>query len=174
MSKYNKEYYEAHKPEIKEKMRVYHAENREHFRIKHNEYYQENIEKIRTRRRKYRAKPDVQMRIWCQNSISRHIRRGHDVTISIETLINYANTAKTCYLCGTPLDWTPNREKANQTSPTLDRVNNGKQIDHVWNGRDDNARGAVAIACMRCNATKNDRTYKEFLNFCKQITEAHT
>ena len=44
-------------------------------------------------------------------------------------------------------------------SPTLDRLDNEKVI------RTDN----VLILCYQCNATKRDRTLKEFLEYCRAV-----
>jgi len=48
----------------------------------------------------------------------------------------------------------------NNGSPTLDRLDNEGVI------RNDN----ILILCYQCNATKRDRTLKEFLDYCRAVT----
>jgi len=45
-------------------------------------------------------------------------------------------------------------------SPTLDRLDNENVIK----------RDNVLILCYQCNATKRDRTLREFLDYCRAIT----
>lgn len=53
----------------------------------------------------------------------------------------------------------------NRNSPTLDRLDNESVI------RKDN----VATLCYRCNATKRERTLKEFLEYCNAVvTKFHS
>lgn len=53
----------------------------------------------------------------------------------------------------------------NNKSPTLDRLDNEEVI------RSDN----VLILCYKCNATKRDRTLKEFLDYCRVVvTKFHS
>jgi hypothetical protein len=44
-------------------------------------------------------------------------------------------------------------------SPTLDRLGNENEI------RSDN----ILILCYQCNATKRDRSLKEFLEYCRAV-----
>lgn len=49
-------------------------------------------------------------------------------------------------------------------SPTLDRLDNEQII------RSDN----ILILCYQCNATKRDRTLKEFLDYCRAVSVKFT
>ena len=58
------------------------------------------------------------------------------------------------------MDWQlGNKGHMHNNSPTLDRLDNEKVI------RNDN----VLILCYKCNATKRDRTLKEFLDYCRAV-----
>ena len=63
-------------------------------------------------------------------------------------------------MCDEPLDWEYGTGR-NDNSPTLDRVNNENilTLDNTW------------IICSRCNATKHNRTMKEFINYCTMISD---
>jgi len=64
------------------------------------------------------------------------------------------------------LDWQlGNKGRMKENSPTLDRVDNQVEI------RNDN----IAILCYKCNATKRDRTLREFLEYCNAVvTKFHS
>jgi hypothetical protein len=70
--------------------------------------------------------------------------------------------ADLCFICGCQIDWQlGTKGHMNNRSPTLDRLDNEKVI------RADN----VLILCYQCNATKRDRTLKEFLDYCRAVTK---
>ena len=58
------------------------------------------------------------------------------------------------------LDWQlGNKGKWKPSSPTLDRLNNEIVM----------TKENVAIVCYVCNATKRDRTFKQFVDYCSAV-----
>lgn len=51
--------------------------------------------------------------------------------------------------------------KIKANSPTVDRVDNARYLD----------ANNVVILCNKCNRTKGDRTFVEFVEFCKMIAD---
>lgn len=100
---------------------------------------------------------------WASRTLSSHKSRGHTINISREELIEFLENKTKCELCGRELNWESNKKKIRQDSPTLDRMNNENVIDI------DN----IMILCHRCNASKQDRTLKEFVDYCKEISKIH-
>lgn len=138
--------------------------------------YQKNYQKEYRKMNKdytkqYRATNHI--RLWCHGTINNHKKKGIVVNISVDDLCSYAETVKTCMWCGKSIDWSPDRGRVMADSPTLDRVNNSKLMDHIWRGPDDTTEGAVAITCHKCGATKQDRTYTEFVAYCKHVAATH-
>ena len=65
-----------------------------------------------------------------------------------------------CFICGCQIDWElGNKGHMHNRSPTLDRLDNEDVI------RYDN----ILILCYKCNATKRDRTLKQFLDYCRAV-----
>ncbi len=77
-----------------------------------------------------------------------------------EELYQVALHTELCFICGSQIDWElGNKGHMHNRSPTLDRVDNEDVI------RIDN----ILILCYKCNATKRDRTLKEFLDYCRAV-----
>jgi len=99
-------------------------------------------------------------RRWAIACLSGHRRRGYVTEITSKELYKMALKTEKCLICETQLDWRlGNKGRMNRNSPTLDRVDNEDVI------RIDN----IAILCYRCNATKRDRTLREFLDYCNAV-----
>ena len=79
-----------------------------------------------------------------------------------QELYQIASKADSCFVCGVALDWRlGNKARMNRLSPTLDRLENEDVI------RADN----IVILCYKCKATKQDRTFKEFLDYCEAVSK---
>lgn len=101
-------------------------------------------------------------RQWAQNSIATHKRRGFDIRITWKRLEEIAKATTRCLLCGVELNWGPKKcGHLILESPTLDRINNEDYIS------EDN----TMIVCWRCNSSKQSRTLKEFIDYCKLIVD---
>ena len=75
-------------------------------------------------------------------------------------LYELASRVDACVFCGCQLDWQlGSKGSMKNNSPTLDRIDNEDVI------RRDN----ILIICYRCNATKRDRTLKEFIDYCQSV-----
>jgi len=130
----------------------YSQKYQEKIKEKDLKYYQENKEKIKERDRKNRH------RIWTRSTIQSHKRKGYILNVSLDKLNEIAKNTIYCPICERKLNWYNSKLRSN--SPTLDRINNEKinNIDSIW------------IICNQCNTTKGSRTLKEFIEYCKMIT----
>src|ERR1700733_13277712 len=101
-------------------------------------------------------------RRWASACLAGYRRRGYRTELTYGELCELAQKTDACYICGTTLDWQlGNKGHMHNKSPTLDRLDNEKVI------RNDN----VLILCYQCNATKRDRTLKEFLDYCCAVSK---
>jgi hypothetical protein len=100
-------------------------------------------------------------RRWGHACLAGHRRRGFQVEITSRQLYQLAVETDSCFICGCALDWQLGNKggKWKDNSPTLDRLNNETLM----------TTGNVAILCYRCNATKRDRTLREFVEYCSAV-----
>jgi hypothetical protein len=99
--------------------------------------------------------------LWAQMCIGNHKRNGFTMTITRHELSEMALKANTCLICDVPLAWGYLNGKIQRNSPSLDRIDNEKEV------RKDN----VQILCSYCNRTKLARTMKEFIDYCKYVAK---
>jgi len=178
MKKYQKEYAIKHKIRLseqkKEYFKKYKEENPERVKETKKKYKMTHVEKIQEYNKEYNARSEVRIRTWCYQTLNKHKNiKKYEVKISVNELNEYAKRAKTCKYCERDLNWSPYLERTQINSPTLDRVNNGKILDHIWKGPTDSSEGAVEIVCYRCNMSKSNRTYDEFIAYCRHIIKSH-
>lgn len=90
-----------------------------------------------------------------------HHKDLYSVEFDIDWLEMRASETKACEFCGAVLNWPTGRGdgKVNANSPTLERINNEQKL----------TKKNIRIICHRCNVTKQDRTFKEFVRYCKMI-----
>jgi hypothetical protein len=99
-------------------------------------------------------------RRWAIACLAGHRRRGYAIEMLSSELYQLALKTDVCFVCGRRLDWgLGSKGRMNMRSPTLDRVDNERVI------RRDN----IAILCYQCNATKRERTLKEFYEYCSAV-----
>jgi 5-methylcytosine-specific restriction endonuclease McrA len=147
-----KKHYQENKDKYAQNSKSWYLENRENLRVKHKEYRDKNRSRIKEH---YLKKIH---RYWAQNSIYNHKKNGFIIKVTTDELEKLAKNSKECSYCGEELNWIWNRGHSSK-NPTLDRVNNEKEI------RVDN----IEIICRRCNATKYDRSKEEFIKYCEMI-----
>ena len=101
--------------------------------------------------------------VWADTSLRSHRKKGNVVDITTKELVNIATRSVKCELCNCDLDWTYGTKsgKLQLNSPTLDRIDNENFIN----------KNNIMILCHSCNATKRNRTLKEFHEYCKMITD---
>lgn len=106
-------------------------------------------------------KKDIEDRyiIWAKNTIYSHKKRGFSVNLEYDKLAKRASHTTHCIICGRNLNW--NSRKVSPSSPTLDRIDNEKELN------DSNTQ----IICYRCNAMKGSMTLQEFIFYCNIIAE---
>jgi hypothetical protein len=106
------------------------------------------------------------MRRWATACLSGHRRRGYVIEMTCQELYEMATRTDSCFICGIPLDWQlGNKGRMKKNSSTLDRVEN-ESVIRKYN---------VLILCYKCNATKRDRTLREFSDYCEGVvTRPHS
>jgi hypothetical protein len=118
-------------------------------------WYRQNRDKVLAQSKIYAATHVY--RRWAINTKYKHEMRGIKVLLSVDELEGIVRTHTTCMLCGVQLSF--GNKKVLPASPTVDRLNNDNYIDG----------NNIFIVCHRCNATKQDRTMQEFINYCIEI-----
>jgi len=98
-------------------------------------------------------------RYWASGVLRLHRRRGFTINISVDDLERIAKETIYCPICKCKLCWT--NPKSFPSSPTLDRINNENFLneENSW------------IICYHCNCSKQDRTIKEFIEYCKIVAK---
>lgn len=101
---------------------------------------------------------------WAQATISAHRRRGFDVRITVDELVEMARAATRCRLCGVDLDWRYGHKQRRMVpaSPSWDRTENGTVL----------TAENTQVLCVRCNTTKGPRSMKELREWCRAVLEA--
>lgn len=122
----------------------------------HVKYAQNNKEKLRNDAREWYNKSP---RGWANGALRSHRNRGHEINITTDELYNYALDKKTCPVCGETLSWGKNNGHIRSHSPSLDRINNEKELNikNVW------------IICAKCNMAKGELCMKEFVEYCRNV-----
>jgi 5-methylcytosine-specific restriction endonuclease McrA len=141
------------RPEIRERMaaqsRAWHSvpENK----VKSRKYIREHPEAGAKWRR------NNPIRHWASSTLRDHKRRGYVAKVAMSEIAAIAERSPTCFYCGIELDYSPNKGVARFNSPTMDRRDN--QLEFTAND--------VNIICVRCNASKSDRTHAEYILYLK-------
>ena len=115
------------------------------------------------RRRKPNAHNDYKRknprRYWSSSTLSGHRCRGIKIEIALDDLERLAKSTDDCPICGVVLQWERGLGFCGN-SPTLDRVDN----DGLLNMNN------CQIICLRCNITKGNRTWRQFIDYCWMVT----
>lgn len=119
---------------------------------------EEHPEVIHAQEKKYRI--NNVYKCWASRTLCSHKKQGIKVEIKTAQLEQVAKNVDKCVLCGVSFSWYGNM-KVKHNSPTLDRVNNEMVLSF----------NNMQIICHRCNASKQDRTMKEFIDYCKMISK---
>ncbi len=115
-----------------------------------------NLKSFKSLCKNYRRK-------WSSSTLHQHKNRGCEIEISIDNVYEIAKKTDFCNVCGIKLNWEYNSKKGKtlSNSPSLDRIN----CENVIN------KNNIMIVCHKCNKTKQDRTMKEFVEYCKNIVK---
>jgi hypothetical protein len=99
---------------------------------------------------------------WSIACLSGHRRRGYAVQLTPKELYEIASKTESCFICGCQLNWQlGNKGHMLNVSPTLDRIDNEDVI----------TKDNILILCYKCNATKRDRTFAEFVTYCTNVSK---
>jgi hypothetical protein len=108
-------------------------------------------------RRKYINTP--RKLIWARGTISNHKKDGIEFKFTPKQLETFVSNINECFFCGKELCWDNNASRDN--SPSLENLHTKTML----------TLSDIVIVCFLCNTTKGKRTFIEFLNYCKDITE---
>src|SRR3989304_2271033 len=106
-----------------------------------------NFEKLKINSKKWREENPY--RYWAIGTINRHKRKGFTILSTIDEIEFLAKRIKNCSYCNIELDWSWGNKGPKLNSPSLDRINNEKEL------RKDN----IQIICYDCNAVKRTKTH---------------
>jgi len=125
-------------------------------KIRRDIYIEDKI-RINERRSKYDKEHPKQK--WVSSTLKNHRQNKFTVNISFKELITIAENSVTCPLCGTKLDWDTGKKCAKSNSPSLDRKDNGNElnINNTW------------IICWGCNRGKYNWSIEEYIEHCKKV-----
>ena len=116
------------------------------------EYARTHREIIAGSHRRWKAKH--YRNYWAIKTIHNHKKDGYEVSLSSHDLTELAKKTDYCFFCGRALDWSANKGRLNDSSPTLERLENGKTI----------TPNNTAILCYSCNRTKGNRLKERDFN----------
>lgn len=133
-------YYREHKEECLIRSRKHYEDNRDHYHLLNKNWKKEHI-----------------LRKWSMNTLWNHRKKNFETSLSIDELEKIAKETSECPICGQKLTW---GKSLSLSSPSLDRKNDSKVLTskNCW------------IICNRCNVSKSDRTFPEFIEFCKSVS----
>jgi len=100
-----------------------------------------------------------EIRRWTSYTLSSHKQRGYEIQIDLDEMYAKALLSFNCTICNCELDWNKGKEKFQENSPTLDRVDNENVL------RLDN----IQIICHRCNRMKGTMALAEFIGYCEKV-----
>lgn len=98
---------------------------------------------------------------WCTDSICSHRKLDYNVDLTHAQLLELARHTTRCYYCDRKLEFIPDRGKVQSESPSVDRLDNSSNIN-INN---------IVICCKQCNVLKSDRSFSEFIEYCRLISE---
>ena len=142
------------------KERYKNENGREKCRLKQEAYYKNPEKRAEKNKRHQEHYTRHIVHYWAKATKANHERNGIEVRLSCQELEHIASIHQNCMLCGVPLWWGRKPKGVIvDTSPTVDRLNNESYIDS----------NNIFIVCHKCNKTKQNRTMKEFIDYCISI-----
>lgn len=123
--------------------------------------FEKKCKKCRRQRMKdiYTSKPYYN---WARTTKRYHELKGYKVFMSVEELETAARLHSHCMICGKELQYGRKEDgKVQRNSPTLDRIN---CEDYIYSNN-------CMILCPRCNASKQDMTMSEFVEYCRNVVK---
>jgi 5-methylcytosine-specific restriction endonuclease McrA len=93
-----------------------------------------------------------------ESTIRHHVRLGYTVKITVEELTELFEKETHCPICGVEYSKEYGVGRL-QHSQSLDRINNETELryENIW------------IICSKCNASKGDKTMKEFVEYSLMV-----
>lgn len=99
------------------------------------------------------------------NTISRHKSKSYKINFLLNELERLAKQTQRCPICNCLIKWGFGSKKGSpaMNSPSLDRIDKSKILT-IEN---------IQIICFNCNATKRARTMKEFIEYCRMVSNKY-
>lgn len=98
---------------------------------------------------------------FARNTISKHRNAGYKINFTSFGLETLLRDTDYCEYCGIKLHKEYGLGYVQQNSVSIDNINLLKEL----NLKD------IRIVCVKCNRTKSQRIYSEFIEWCKQISD---
>lgn len=111
------------------------------------------------KRRTYKDRIKHPFLWFCSQTISRHKISGYTVLFNARELFNKLKDITDCYLCGLPIVFETEKRINKKSGPSLDRIDNDTVLTL------DN----VKLVHWSCNTHKQNKTLKEFVEFCRSV-----
>ncbi len=119
-----------------------------------------NEEQINEERARYHENKEKDpAKAFAKRALRSHKARGYIAEITVAELTSFIREQKHCTFCGVKFNWLP-QSRQDRTAPSLDRMNNEKTIN----------KDNIMLLCRRCNTMKQDLPLKEYLAYCKNIS----
>ena len=149
-----KKWYNEHYQYCLEKQKEYHKNHRKDRIAANKVWYETHRDKIKQHRM------DNPIIYWARDTLSGH-RKKYKVEISFDYVFQLATHQQVCFFCNCKLDYNRGKSRLQDNSPSLDRINNESTL----------TKDNVIIVCQKCNRTKSNRTFKDFIKYCGGIWE---
>jgi hypothetical protein len=149
---------DCHNEYIK-KDRIKNPEKHKQYRIK---YYNVPINKLQHTLTMIEYNKKNPIKTWLRGTLNRHSKK-YVVNVTTNQLYEKFKLITHCPICGKEINFDYGKVKIMNNSPSLDRINNEKEI------RIDN----VQLICNQCNITKGSRTMEEFIDYCNKVTQRY-
>jgi hypothetical protein len=126
-------------------------------------YYATHTEQYHTRyiQGKERRRSSNPYRYWAQHSLANHRKKGFDVQIAVSQLEALAKASPNCGICECLFNWSDRTCQGHMDGPSVDRINNGQIL----------SLDTIQIVCGQCNMTKGNLPMRDFVHYCKRITD---
>ena len=125
-------------------------------------YHTDKEFKKRVHQYSYNWRKRNPIRFWANQSIQNHKQR-RIIFITRKELEDWAIKTKECWICGEILEYSSSKNKGGfkHSSASVDIINREKPT----------TKDNLQIICNRCNICKGTSSIKDFIDYCKLITQ---
>ena len=142
----------------REYMRGWRKENKLHISAYRKKWRKENKERVDGYSADWRERNSLYY--WAHGVWRNHVNHGYEMRLTKADLVEMGEGNTRCKYCGVELDYSYKRGRGSQAnSPSIDRIDNGQVV----------SKENIQIICRKCNASKQNRTHGEFIQYCKNV-----